>query len=146
MSFCKQHKLSVFQALRYPYFHVGQALGAPLKYSEQYKDSTNMSDTATEPKPLFLYQSDRESPEPLVSQADPQTCSLSLHQPLQQIPLPQDNMEPCTKPAVAPSTLTEGQQEPLSLVKNRKPVGSHSVGITQVLTLNVRMGASLRHF
>ncbi|XP_070701796.1 serine/threonine-protein kinase MAK-like [Pempheris klunzingeri] len=101
------------QALRYPYFHVGQALSAPLKFSEQYKTQTKMAEEATETKPLSLCKMDLESGE---------TCSQSFHQPLQQIPLPQDNMEPHTKQAACLSTLSEGQQEPLSLVKKKEPV------------------------
>uniref|UniRef100_A0A7N8WZS7 non-specific serine/threonine protein kinase n=1 Tax=Mastacembelus armatus TaxID=205130 RepID=A0A7N8WZS7_9TELE len=119
---------SAAQALRYPYFHVGQALDAPLNYSEQHKAQAKMSEAATEPKSLSLYKTDQESIKPSSTQEELQTCSQSLHQPLQQISLPQENMEPSTNQAVGPSTLTEGQQEPLSLVKNRQPMGWHTVG------------------
>ncbi|KAL7386733.1 hypothetical protein ABVT39_012663 [Epinephelus coioides] len=108
---------SAAQALRYPYFHVGQVLGAPLKYLEQHKAQTKMSEAAAETKPLSLCKTDPEFGEP----SRTQPCSQTSHQPLQQILLPQDNMEPSTKQAVCSSTLTEGQQEPLSLVKNRQP-------------------------
>ncbi|KAM8727034.1 serine/threonine-protein kinase MAK-like [Acanthopagrus schlegelii] len=93
---------SAAQALRYRYFHVGQALGAPLKAQAK------MSEAAAESKPLSLCKTELES-------------SQSLQQPLQQISLPQDNMEPSTLEATTFSALTEGQQEPLSLVKNRQP-------------------------
>ncbi|XP_026169990.1 serine/threonine-protein kinase MAK-like [Mastacembelus armatus] len=119
---------SAAQALRYPYFHVGQALDAPLNYSEQHKAQAKMSEAATEPKSLSLYKTDQESIKPSSTQEELQTCSQSLHQPLQQISLPQENMEPSTNQAVGPSTLTEGQQEPLSLVKNRQPMGWHTRG------------------
>ncbi|TMS09969.1 Serine/threonine-protein kinase MAK [Larimichthys crocea] len=49
-----------------------------------------------------------------------QICIQTLHQPLQQISLPQDNMEPSTKQAMCFTTSQDGQQEPLSLVKNRQ--------------------------
>ncbi len=133
--------LFVLQALRYPYFHVGQALGAPLKYSEQHKAQAKMSEAAAETKPLSLCKTDLESGEPSKTQAELRTCSQSLHQPLQQIPLPQDNMEPSTKQAMCSSTLTEGQQEPLSLVKNRHPMSWQAVGITQVQLPHVRKGS-----
>ena len=124
----------VFQALRYPYFHVGQTLGVPLKCSEQHKARAKMSEAATEPKPLSLCKIDLDSGEPNKAQAELQTSSQAQHQPLREIPLPQDNMEPSTRLAMA------GQQEPLSLVKNKQPMSWHAVGITQVKPLNVIMG------
>lgn len=127
-------ELFVFQALRYPYFHVGQALGAPLQCSERHKTQANMPEA-----PLSLCKMDLESGEPSKTQAQLQTSNQCLHQPLQQIILPQDNMEPSTKQATYSTALTEGQQEPLSLVK-RQPMSWQAVGITQVQLLNVRMG------
>ncbi|XP_076601679.1 serine/threonine-protein kinase MAK-like isoform X1 [Chaetodon auriga] len=112
---------SAAQALRYPYFHVGQALGAPLKCSEQHKVQAKVSEAAAETKPLSLCKTDLESSQPSQTQAELQTCSQSLPQPLQQISLPQENMEPSTKQAVCFTTPPEAQQEPLSLVKNRRP-------------------------
>ncbi|XP_042353740.1 serine/threonine-protein kinase MAK-like [Plectropomus leopardus] len=94
---------SAAQALRYPYFHVGQTLGAPLKAQAK------LSEAAAETKPLSLCKTDLETSE----SSRTQTCSQSLQQPLQQILLPLDNTEPNTK--------HEGQQEPLSLVKTSKP-------------------------
>ncbi|XP_019130076.2 serine/threonine-protein kinase MAK isoform X1 [Larimichthys crocea] len=111
---------SAAQALRYPYFHVGQALGAPLKYSEQLKAEAKMSEVAPETKPLSLCKTGQESGEPIKTQMELQTCIQTLHQPLQQISLPQDNMEPSTKQAMCFTTSQDGQQEPLSLVKNRQ--------------------------
>lgn len=125
----------MLQALRYPYFHVGQALGAPLK---QHKAQAKMPEAAAETKPLSLCKTDLESGEPSKTQAELQTCSQSLHQPLQQIPLPQDNMEPSTNQAMCSTTLAEGQQEPLSLVKNRHPTSWQAVGITQTQLPHVR--------
>ncbi|GLD50802.1 serine/threonine-protein kinase MAK-like isoform X2 [Lates japonicus] len=113
---------SAAQALRYPYFHVGQALGAPLKYMEQHKAQAKVSEVATDPKPLSLCKTELESSEPSETQAEPQASSQSLHQPLQEIRLPQDNIEPSTELAA------QGQQEPLSLVKNRQPMSWHTRG------------------
>ncbi|XP_026230357.1 serine/threonine-protein kinase MAK-like isoform X2 [Anabas testudineus] len=124
---------SAAQSLRYPYFHVGQALGAPLKHSEQHKAQAEMSEAPTEPTPQPLYKTELQSSEANMSQTESQTYSQSPHQPLKQIPLPQENIEQSTKQAVAPKTRTEGQQEPLSLVKNRKPMSGHSGGITECL-------------
>ncbi|CAB1436078.1 unnamed protein product [Pleuronectes platessa] len=85
---------SAAQALRYPYFHVGQALGAPLKFSEQHKARTKISQTATEPKPLTLCKTNLESSEQRKTRVELQTSRLPLHRPLQEIPLPQDNTDP----------------------------------------------------
>lgn len=133
----------MFQALRYPYFHVGQALGAPLKYSEQLKAEAKMSEVAPETKPLSLCKTGQESGEPIKTQMELQICIQTLHQPLQQISLPQDNMEPSTKQAMCFTTSQDGQQEPLSLVKNRQTMSWQAVGVTQVQLVNVRIGASL---
>ncbi|XP_073348016.1 serine/threonine-protein kinase MAK-like [Pagrus major] len=103
---------SAAQALRYTYFHVGQALGAPLMAQAK------MSQAAAETKPLSLCKTELESSE-------------SLHRPLHQISLPQDNMEHSTKKTMSFTTLTEGQQEPLSLVKSRQPTNWQAVGVTQ---------------
>ncbi|XP_063741588.1 serine/threonine-protein kinase MAK-like isoform X2 [Eleginops maclovinus] len=109
---------SAAQALRYPYFHVGPVLGAPLKNSEQHKAQPKMYEASSETKPLSLCKTDLESSE----QSRTQRCSQSQHQPLQQILLPQNNMEQNTNQTMCSSRLTEGQQEPLSLVKNRQPM------------------------
>ncbi|XP_035526691.1 serine/threonine-protein kinase MAK-like [Morone saxatilis] len=113
---------SAAQALRYPYFHVGQALGAPLKYLEQHRTQTKTSEAATETEPLSLCKMDLEPSKPSKTPAELQTCGQSLHQPLQQISLPLDNMEPSSKQAMRVTTLPERQQEPLSLVKKRQPM------------------------
>ncbi|XP_034468378.1 serine/threonine-protein kinase MAK-like [Hippoglossus hippoglossus] len=106
---------SAAQALRYPYFHVGQALGAPLKFSEQHKARTKISQAATEPKPLSLCKTDLEPSEQRKTRVELQTSRLPPHRPLQEIPLPQDNTDP-----------TVGQQQPLSLVKNKQPGSWHT--------------------
>uniref|UniRef100_A0A3Q1BV80 non-specific serine/threonine protein kinase n=1 Tax=Amphiprion ocellaris TaxID=80972 RepID=A0A3Q1BV80_AMPOC len=127
---------SAAQALRYPYFHVGQSLGGPLKSSEQHRNQEKASEAAPDLKPLSLCKTDLDSCELNKPRPEPQTCSQSLHQPLQQINLPQENMEPNVHQLMCPSALTEAQQEPLSLVKNRQPgsfktVGQNSVSVTR---------------
>lgn len=110
---------------------MGQALGAPLKNSEQHKaPKKKLSEAAAEPKPPSLCKTD--SCEHGKANAELQTCSQSLHQPLQQIPVPQENMEQSTLQLVCPSTVTEGQLEPLSLVKTRRPACCPAVNITEV--------------
>uniref|UniRef100_A0A672HMV8 non-specific serine/threonine protein kinase n=1 Tax=Salarias fasciatus TaxID=181472 RepID=A0A672HMV8_SALFA len=93
---------SAAQALRSPYFHVGQALGAPLSHSDQHKAQERMPEEAAEPRALSLCKADLD-------------CSRALHGPLQQTSLPQENVDP--------GGLTEGQQEPLSLVKIQTRLG-----------------------
>ncbi|XP_061587010.1 serine/threonine-protein kinase MAK-like [Cololabis saira] len=107
---------SAAQALRYPYFHVGQAPCAPLKLSEQ-----NVSGAAAEPKPLSLCKTDLNSAKLSKSQREPQKSGQSLHQPLKQIPLPQENT----------ATMTERQQEPVSLVKTSQPGNLQAATIPQ---------------
>ncbi|KAG9356008.1 hypothetical protein JZ751_000852 [Albula glossodonta] len=88
------------QALRYPYFQVGQVLGPPPQYVEQQKSQVRMAQPP-EPKPISLCKSDQQSPAqrtrapavaPAPTQAPAPAPAPSLnrpHQPLQQIPLPQ---------------------------------------------------------
>lgn len=82
-----------------------------------------MSEAAAESKPLSLCKTELES-------------SQFLQQHLQQISLPQDNTEPSTKEATTFSALIEGQQEPLSLVKNRQPKSWQTVGVTHKCTVH----------
>ncbi|KAM4605222.1 serine/threonine-protein kinase MAK-like [Polymixia lowei] len=106
------------QALRYPYFHVGQILGPPPKYLEQQKAQAEAAESAAELKPLSLCKADLESSEPFKNQAEPQTRGRSRHRPLQQIPVPQENMDHSGPGA---DTFTSQQPEPLSLVKKSHP-------------------------
>ncbi|KAK1172409.1 serine/threonine-protein kinase MAK-like isoform X3 [Acipenser oxyrinchus oxyrinchus] len=72
------------QALRYPYFQVGQVLGPPPQYVEQQK-AQNKPVQPTEPKPISLSKTEpQSSPEPII-RVQPKVN----HQPLQQIQLPQ---------------------------------------------------------
>ncbi|KAL3988790.1 hypothetical protein ACER0C_013108 [Sarotherodon galilaeus] len=125
---------SAAQALRYPYFYVGQTLGAALKHSEQHKaQKKKISETAADLKPLSLCKPHLDPCKLVTTHAEPQTCSQSLHQPMHQ-----ENIEQSTLQPVCPSTLTEGQQEPLSLVKRRPPGHCQPVNITE-------RGAENRH-
>ncbi|NXJ14527.1 MAK kinase, partial [Odontophorus gujanensis] len=81
------------QALKYPYFQVGQVLGPPPQYLE--KQAPIKPVQPTESKPTLPKLEAVSKPEPLSSPDEPdktQTQSLSKanHQPLQQIQLPQN--------------------------------------------------------
>ncbi|NXX92577.1 MAK kinase, partial [Centropus bengalensis] len=81
------------QALKYPYFQVGQVLGPPPQYLE--KQSPFKPIQPTEPKPALPKLEAIPKPEPLSSPDVPdKTQSQPLpkvnHQPLQQIQLPQN--------------------------------------------------------
>ncbi|KAF0046582.1 hypothetical protein F2P81_000215 [Scophthalmus maximus] len=125
---------SAAQALRHPYFHVGQTLGAPLKNSEQHEAQTKRS----EPKPLSPCGTDPESGGPSEARTGSRTSGRSLHRPLQEIPLPQNRMEPN-----AQQRATAGRQDPLSLGKLRQPLSWHHVGISQVRLLKARTFSGL---
>ncbi|XP_029109495.1 serine/threonine-protein kinase MAK isoform X1 [Scleropages formosus] len=71
------------QVLRYPYFQVGQVLGPPAQHPEQHKPPVRTAQPA-DLRPLSLCRSDQQS------KAD-QAQSRTRHQPLQQIPLPQQS-------------------------------------------------------
>ncbi|CAJ1072545.1 serine/threonine-protein kinase MAK-like [Xyrichtys novacula] len=124
-----ERRPSAAQALRYPYFHVGQALLAPLKYSGNHTTQSKLSEDAPETKPLSLCKSDLESVKPRKTHAEMQSSIQAPHQPLQQIPLPQENQEPSMKPGVCSTVLTEGQEEPLSLVKKKQLTNLQSPGM-----------------
>ncbi|MGH0151201.1 UNVERIFIED_CONTAM: hypothetical protein FKN15_024243 [Acipenser sinensis] len=72
------------QALRYPYFQVGQVLGPPPQYVEQQK-AHNKPVQPTEPKPISLSKTEPHSPPDPIIKVQPKVN----HQPLQQIQLPQ---------------------------------------------------------
>ncbi|XP_058878672.1 serine/threonine-protein kinase MAK-like isoform X6 [Acipenser ruthenus] len=72
------------QALRYPYFQVGQVLGPPPQYVEQQK-AQNKPVQPTEPKPISLSKTEPHSPPEPIIKVQPKVN----HQPLQQIQLPQ---------------------------------------------------------
>ncbi|NXK71244.1 MAK kinase, partial [Amazona guildingii] len=81
------------QALKYPYFQVGQVLGPPPQYLE--KQTPIKTVQPTEPKPILPKLEAISKPEPLSSpdvpdKAQPQPLSKVNHQPLQQIQLPQN--------------------------------------------------------
>ncbi|KFQ98639.1 Serine/threonine-protein kinase MAK [Opisthocomus hoazin] len=81
------------QALKYPYFQVGQVLGPPPQYLE--KQTPMKPVQPTEPKPALPKLEAISKPEPLSSPDAPdktqlQPLSKVNHQPLQQIQLPQN--------------------------------------------------------
>ncbi|XP_040404683.1 serine/threonine-protein kinase MAK isoform X2 [Cygnus olor] len=81
------------QALKYPYFQVGQMLGPPPQYLEKQIPIKPVQ--PTEPKPTLPKLEAVSKPEPLSSpdvpdQTQPQPLSKVNHQPLQQIQLPQN--------------------------------------------------------
>ncbi|NXP45536.1 MAK kinase, partial [Heliornis fulica] len=79
------------QALKYPYFQVGQVLGPPPQYLE--KQNPVRAVQPAEPKPTLPKLEPVSKPEPLSSPEvpdKPQPLSKVNHQPLQQIQLPQN--------------------------------------------------------
>ncbi|XP_061202495.1 serine/threonine-protein kinase MAK isoform X1 [Neopsephotus bourkii] len=81
------------QALKYPYFQVGQVLGPPPQYLE--KQTPIKAVQPTEPKSILPKLEAISKPEPLPSpdvldRTQPQPLSKVNHQPLQQIQLPQN--------------------------------------------------------
>ncbi|KAM9637085.1 serine/threonine-protein kinase MAK isoform 1-T1 [Morphnus guianensis] len=81
------------QALKYPYFQVGQVLGPPPQYLEKQMPIKPVQ--PTEPKPALPKLEAISKPEPLSSpdvpdKTQPQPLSKVNHQPLQQIQLPQN--------------------------------------------------------
>ncbi|NXL37231.1 MAK kinase, partial [Glaucidium brasilianum] len=81
------------QALKYPYFQVGQILGPPPQYLEKHTPVKSVQ--PTEPKPTLPNLEAISRPEPLSSPKEPentqpQPLSKVNHQPLQQIQLPQN--------------------------------------------------------
>ncbi|NWW52278.1 MAK kinase, partial [Pedionomus torquatus] len=81
------------QALKYPYFQVGQVLGPPLQYLE--KQTPVKPVQPIEPKPTLPKLEAISKPEPLSSpdvpdKTEPQSLTKANHQPLQQIQLPQN--------------------------------------------------------
>ncbi|NXS55487.1 MAK kinase, partial [Brachypteracias leptosomus] len=109
------------QALKYPYFQVGQVLGPPPQYLE--KQTPMKPAQPPEPKPALQKLEPISKPEPLSSpdgpdKAQQQPLPKVNHQPLQQIPLPQNTA----------NQQVPKQQQPQpffpTLVKNSSPVTS----------------------
>ncbi|XP_054020270.1 serine/threonine-protein kinase MAK [Dryobates pubescens] len=107
------------QALKYPYFQVGQVLGPPPQYLE--KQTPFKPVQPTEPKPSLPKLEPISKPEPLSSpdtsdKTQPQPLSKVNHQPLQQIQLPQNT---------ANQQVPKQQQQPQpffpTIVKNSSP-------------------------
>ncbi|XP_052320269.1 serine/threonine-protein kinase MAK-like, partial [Oncorhynchus keta] len=106
--------LTVFQALRYLYFQVGQALGPPPQYPEEHKAQSRTAAaqqaSSTEPKPLPLCKADLQT----VLEPQP-TQGQGRVQPLQQIHQPQHNTD------WDGHSQHQYQPSPLSLVKHTQP-------------------------
>ncbi|NXH10715.1 MAK kinase, partial [Bucco capensis] len=109
------------QALKYPYFQVGQVLGPPPQYLE--KQTPIKPVQPPEPKPALPKLEAVSKPEPLSSpdvpdKTQPQPLPKVNHQPLQQIQLPQNTT----------NQQVPKQQQPQSffpaLTKNSSPVTS----------------------
>ncbi|XP_036377447.1 serine/threonine-protein kinase MAK [Megalops cyprinoides] len=76
------------QALRHPYFQVGQVLGPPSQHQDQQR-APGKPAHAAEPKPLSLCKSDLQSSSEPAFKLPAETPGKDYHHPLQQIPLPQ---------------------------------------------------------
>lgn len=125
-----QKRPTAVQALRYPYFQVGQALGPPPQYLELQKTPARAAKSDTEPKPLSLCKADQPSTSGLAQsspQTQPQNQGRSHHQPLQQVPLPQQII---TYSNTGADPLKQDQPGPLRLVKTTlqkaAPAGSEN--------------------
>ncbi|XP_075069165.1 serine/threonine-protein kinase MAK isoform X4 [Mixophyes fleayi] len=78
------------QALRYPYFQVGQALGPPAQHIEQ-KKPLNKPAQFNEPQPLSEIKKQSSSPPDALEKIS--SDSPATHRPLQQIQLPQSTAD-----------------------------------------------------
>ncbi|XP_054645833.1 serine/threonine-protein kinase MAK-like isoform X2 [Dunckerocampus dactyliophorus] len=132
---------SAAQALQYPYFYVGQALGDQLKYSKQHKVQAMMVKEAVDANALSLCKTSKL--EPSKTHSESQTCSQSLHQPLQPIQLSQ---QADTQQQTCPSMMSEEQQEPLSLVKNRQLIATTKGAATGAENSLTRVRAGRRRW
>ncbi|XP_027691294.1 serine/threonine-protein kinase MAK isoform X2 [Vombatus ursinus] len=110
------------QALKYPYFQIGQILGPPPQYLEP-KQPVNKQLQPKEPKQSFVELELKPTPD---DQAQPHPQQKIIHQPLQPIQLPQN------LPTQQPSKQQPHQkhQEPLfpSIIKNSSPKHNVAVG------------------
>ncbi|OPJ76613.1 serine/threonine-protein kinase MAK isoform A [Patagioenas fasciata monilis] len=108
------------QALKYPYFQVGQVLGPPPQYLE--KQAPIKPVKPTEAKPSLPKLEAISKPEPLSSpdvpeKTPPQPMSKVNHQPLQQIQLPQNT----TNQQVPKQQQPQAQPFFPSIIKNSSP-------------------------
>lgn len=111
----------LLQALKYPYFQVGQVLGPPPQYLE--KQAPIKPVQPTEAKPSLPKLEAISKPEPLSSpdvpeKTPPQPLSKVNHQPLQQIQLPQNT----TNQQVPKQQQPQAQTFFPSINKNSSPV------------------------
>ncbi|KFP44098.1 Serine/threonine-protein kinase MAK [Chlamydotis macqueenii] len=111
------------QALKYPYFQVGQVLGPPPQYLE--KQTPIKPVQPREPKPALPKLEAISKPEPLTSpdvpdKTQPPPLSKVNHQPLQQIELPQNTVNQ----QVPKQQQTQAQPFFPTINKNSSPVTS----------------------
>ncbi|XP_077389828.1 serine/threonine-protein kinase MAK-like isoform X2 [Festucalex cinctus] len=118
------------QALRYPYFHVGQSLADPLKYCKQHELQSKHSKGVAEEK--VACEANRLFREPKKAQAESphrsgQVLRPTLHPSVQ--PSHQQQQQQQQQQQACPSLISaEEQQEPLSLVTNRQPLAATKGG------------------
>ncbi|ERE79489.1 serine/threonine-protein kinase MAK-like isoform 2 [Cricetulus griseus] len=91
------------QALKHPYFQVGQVLG-PSAHHQDAKQTLNKQQQPLEPKPCISEQDPKSLPNILDQPAGPPQPKQD-HQPLQTIQPPQN-------PAIQPSSKQQGHQKP----------------------------------
>ncbi|XP_010123188.1 PREDICTED: serine/threonine-protein kinase MAK isoform X3 [Chlamydotis macqueenii] len=111
------------QALKYPYFQVGQVLGPPPQYLE--KQTPIKPVQPREPKPALPKLEAISKPEPLTSpdvpdKTQPPPLSKVNHQPLQQIELPQNTVNQ----QVPKQQQTQAQPFFPTINKNSSPNGT----------------------
>ncbi|KAG8571758.1 hypothetical protein GDO81_011773 [Engystomops pustulosus] len=98
---------TAIQALRYPYFQVGQALGPPAQVEQ--KKPLEKPTQYIEPQPLSEMKKKTSPPKEAPVKILP-SDSPSVHRPLQQIQLPQNttsNQLPSIAPQVAPPNISK---------------------------------------
>ncbi|NWV00398.1 MAK kinase, partial [Upupa epops] len=128
------------QALKYPYFQVGQVLGPPPQYQE--KQTPVKSVQLPEPRQCLPKLEAVSKPEPVSSPDDkeqPQPLTKVNHQPLQQIQLPQN-----TTNQSVPKQQPQAQPFFPAIVKNSSPViSSHQNGVVRPKSCRRRWGQTL---
>ncbi|XP_077439491.1 serine/threonine-protein kinase MAK-like isoform X2 [Vanacampus margaritifer] len=119
------------QALRYPYFFVGQSLGVPLKFCKQHKLQSKNSEGGVEGK--VPCKTNKMSQEAKRAPAESHSSSQALHQTLHPSQACQQQADappppPPQQQACPGSLSSEEQQEALSLVTNRQPLAPTKAG------------------
>ncbi|XP_035270091.1 serine/threonine-protein kinase MAK isoform X3 [Anguilla anguilla] len=125
------------QALRYPYFQVGQVLGPPSQHQEQQRTQAKTAQ-AVASKPLSLCRTDLQSASEPVLKLQAETLDGDHHQhqhhPLQQIPLPQVFAK------TAPQTDSYKQEPFVRHCFNSNSLPRHAPGGNENSLLGMRSG------